>query len=873
MPPRAKKTTASSAGAITSSPEKKTAPLGRIGNTGLRQFAGVLFEEFLPQLMGRRAVQAYKEMSANDPIVGASFYAIDMGLRRVKWWTEPADDSPEALANKEFLDECKDDMSQTWPNFISEINTNLIYGWSWFEIMYKRREDGEDKFGNSASKFNDGKIGWRNFDPRSQDSLDRWEIDEDGDTIGMWQQIPNDYEIKLIPIRKSLLFRTISSKNSPEGKALTLGTSIPTIDGWKTMGDLRKGDRVFDEAGKVRHVVDTKTWKNRPVYRVHFSDGAFIDADANHQWVVQNQYERNHKSKGSIRTTQQISKKIKTGSGYSNYSIPWSDPVEYAKQNLLLNPWYLGLWLGDGTSRTADISCHVDDVEETVQLIEEAGYVTKVEVNGQSENGRLIRVYGDARLCLRALDLKLNKHIPQEYLHGSVDQRIALLSGLMDSDGTVDNDGRCEFVNVNMKLVEGVAELVRSLGVSAKISLRKRAGNSRQQDAYCVKFTPDTFVPFRLSRKISRCGTIRARTNHYIVAVEKLENQDTKCIEVDSPSHMFLAGESFVATHNSVLRNAYRPWYFKKRVEEIEGIGIERDLAGLPFAEVPAAMMGERATAADKSMVQSIFELVKNVRRDQLEGVVWPQEYDANGNKMYEFKLMSSGGTRQFSTDQTITRYEQRIAMTVLADFILLGNDSSGSFAIATSKTGLFQSSLSARLDEIRDVLNNYAIPRLFKLNGITDKFPRFVHDEVQKPSLTDLATLVAALAGAGAQLFPDTDLENHIRQEAQLPVRERSSDAVGHEDELRSQQLATQLLTQKAQQKMAQNPQAQPGGGAPRPFGKQPDTKPGAPTKITGPVKSKLPPQQRRNTAAVSAAGNVLKRRKVRVVRKAAKS
>lgn len=309
----------------------------------------------------------------------------------------------------------------------------------------------------------------------------------------------------------------------------------------------------------------------------------------------------------------------------------------------------------------------------------------------------------------------------------------------------------------------------------------------------------------------------------------------------------------------SILRNAYRPWYFKKRMEEIEGVGVERDLAGLPFAEVPAEMMRDDASDADKATLASIVEMVKNVRRDEQEGVVWPQSWDEHGNPQYQFKLMASGGSRQFNTSEILTRYDNRIALVILSDFILLGNDSStGSFAMATNKSGLFQSALSTWLDVVQDVLNNYAVPRLFRLNDIEGPYPQIRHDEVQKPSLADLATFVSALTGAGAQLFPDAELENHFRGLAQLPKREARREDKSDENELRDKQVEAQIAAAKEQ---IENP----GGQKPEPLGKDPNSRPGAPTKTTGRVKSKLPPQQRRRTKAVNAAENVSKKKVVR--------
>lgn len=510
------------------------------GRTGLQQVEGYIYEEFLPQLQGTRAVKIYREMSENDPIIGAVLFAIDMFMRRVKWRVQPAGEDAKSEADAKFLDECMDDMSMTWPDLISEVNTMLPYGWSYFEILYKRRVNKNRADGNAQSKFNDGKIGWRKFDPRAQDSLQNWDFaDDDSSLLGMWQRPAPTFELRYIPIGKALLFRTTSRKNNPEGR--------------------------------------------------------------------------------------------------------------------------------------------------------------------------------------------------------------------------------------------------------------------------------------------------------------------------------------------SVLRNAYRPWYFKKRIEEIEGIGIERDLAGLPFAEIPAKMLGANASDADKAMVQSIKTLVGNVRRDQQEGVIWPQDWDDKGNPQYTFKLLSSGGTRQFSTDQTITRYEQRMAMTVLADFILLGNDSSGSYALSTSKSGMFQASLSAWLDIIKDTINNYAVPRLFRLNGMDGPYPGIKYDPVQEPSLQDLAVYIAALAGAGAQLFPDTNLENYFRERANMPLREDKETDSGTEQDLRTQTLATQLATQQAQEKLAKQPPPVPGAPVPgqpapapgndpsKPLGKQPESVPGAPTKTTGKVRSKLPPSSRRNTAGVNASNNTL--------------
>ena len=154
----------------------------------------------------------------------------------------------------------------------------------------------------------------------------------------------------------------------------------------------------------------------------------------------------------------------------------------------------------------------------------------------------------------------------------------------------------------------------------------------------------------------------------------------------------------------SILRNAYRPWYFKRRIQEIEAIGIERDLAGLPVFY--AANDIDIWNAEDPEMVRlhsMLLRMVKNIRRDEYEGLVLPDGY--------RFELVSTGGTRQFDTNAIINRYDTKIAQTVLADFIMLGHEKVGSFALSSDKTELFSVAISSFLDIICETFNSQGIP------------------------------------------------------------------------------------------------------------------------------------------------------------------
>lgn len=453
-----------------------------IGVTGLKRTSGIIQEEYLRDLAGQNGVRIFKEMRDNDAIIGGIIFAITMFLRKVEWRVEPFSDDKADQEAADFVRDCMDDMSQAWPDFIDEVLTMLVFGWSYFEIVYKKRNGLDVKEG--SSKYTDGKIGWRKFAIRSQDTLHKWQFDDDGGIQAMIQQAPPEYDIVPIPIEKALLFRTSVHKNNPEGR--------------------------------------------------------------------------------------------------------------------------------------------------------------------------------------------------------------------------------------------------------------------------------------------------------------------------------------------SILRNAYRSWFYKKRVEETEGVGIERDLAGLPMVEVPAEYLSKAATADMKATVAAFRDLVRNVRRDEQEGIIFPVAFDEDGNKMFEFKLMAAGGSRTFDTSAVIERYDKRIAMVVLADFILLGQDAVGSYALSVSKTGMFQAALEAWMDSIASVLNTHAVPRLFKLNGMnTERLPQIEHDNVQAPTLEELGAFLSSLTGSGAGVFPDTELENVLRRRAGLPEKEdKDQDDIEEQNERKGTDVSTETPGGKPANQQQPPPEEAPAEG-----------------------------------------------------------
>ena len=447
-----------------------------LGKTGLKAHSGTLYEEFLPQLTGTRAVLKYKEMRDNSAIVGSMLFAVESLLRSVTWSVDPASESNEDLAAASFLGENQNDMSHTFEDFIAEVLSMLPFGWSYFEQVYKIRRGPDQSDARLKSKFSDGKIGWRKFGFRSQDTLYRWELQPDGGIAGMWQQPPaNQIDTKsliFLPISKCLLFRTTSHKNSPEGR--------------------------------------------------------------------------------------------------------------------------------------------------------------------------------------------------------------------------------------------------------------------------------------------------------------------------------------------SILRNAFRSYFMATKLEETEAIGLERDLAGMPVMWVPIELLAASKTAEAQSTYDLLRDIVTRVKRDEQEGMLLPLVYDDDKNELYKFELLSSGGKRSFDTGKIIQRYIQQIAMTILADFVLLGHESVGSFALSSDKTELFAVALGAWLDTIQGTINRYAVPTLFQLNPSfkIDQLPRFIHGDIESPNLTELATFIRDLSAAGAPLFPDVALENKLRDMADLPLIDpREREQMVAEQKQAQQDQAAQIGQQPTQQ------------------------------------------------------------------------
>jgi len=329
------------------------------------------------------------------------------------------------------------------------------------------------------------------------------------------------------------------------GKALALDTPLPTPGGWTTMGEVQVGDCLLGADGRpARVVAATEVMTRRPCFEVEFSDGTVIVADAGHQWRT---------TTSEVVTTAELAAALRApADGRGRPAVAAAAPAELPAQDLPFPPYALGAWLGCG--RVGEARITTGDPE--IALAIEADEIEAVAVPGQDRCYaiRLAAPDGDtgqgaARAVLSGLGVLGDKHIPSPYLRASQAQRRALLAGLLDADGHVDRAGTVQLTVTGRRLAADTLELILSLGYRARMTAAADAAA-----CYTVAFTPGDKV-FWLTRKLARQTTaVRPEARGRLVTdVRPVPSVPVRCVQVDNADHMYLAGPTWIPTHNSTL--------------------------------------------------------------------------------------------------------------------------------------------------------------------------------------------------------------------------------------------------------------------------------------------------------------------------------
>ena len=380
------------------------------------------------------------------------------------------------------------------------------------------------------------------------------------------------------------------------GKQLSLDTPIPTPTGFSTMGKIQPGDLVFSDTGKACRVVAKSGIDfTEQAYRIVFKDGEVIEAGENHQWAGEYTW---GKKRAAVMTTRQLYELPKDGNSF-RFRIAVAGCASYPEAELPVDPYLMGYWLGNGNAVKPEITVKTGDIPEVLKNIQMHHTVS----NAWSNTGDSVvfRIPCLKKVLVRSFH---DKVIPMTYLHSSKEQRLRLLQGLMDSDGTIsDRKGQAIYTSAERVLSESVSELLWSLGIKNAISKEvstQRADWSKPsrecgrvetgETIYNVKFTAfnDTKIA-GLSRKqeraVSRDPSTRSHYR-YIDRIEPIENRGMQCIQVDSPSHQYLVGHSYLPTHNSELAAAVALYMLCADGEqraEVYGCAADRDQSSLVF--------------------------------------------------------------------------------------------------------------------------------------------------------------------------------------------------------------------------------------------------------------------------------------------------
>lgn len=365
--------------------------------------------------------------------------------------------------------------------------------------------------------------------------------------------------------------RVVLLSSRQAGKALDINTPIPTLNGYIKMGDLKDGDQIYDENGNICTILKAhEIYYNHDCYEITFDSGEKIIADKDHLWCTQTKKERRQKIINSIKTTEEIFQTLhEYNSKEPNHRIIKSKGLQGLKKDLIIDPYILGVWLGDGHSAGSRISVGKQDIDEISKLLNQDYFTIKNDGHGNfnySINGENKKHATDCfKKQLNRLNLLNNKHIPKDYLLSSFEQRLEILRGLMDTDGYVSKKGKCDITSSNAVLANDIITLITSLGFKTNIKV-KTFTNINHKPSTRIIFTPNIPV-FKLQRKLDR-QLLKKQTPsynrlnfNYIQDIKKVASVPVRCITVDSPNSLYLCGKTHIITHNTTLVTIFALWF------------------------------------------------------------------------------------------------------------------------------------------------------------------------------------------------------------------------------------------------------------------------------------------------------------------------
>lgn len=353
-------------------------------------------------------------------------------------------------------------------------------------------------------------------------------------------------------------------------EALEENELVYTEEGSVKIKDIQIGDFIFDDQGVLTKILEKNRFENEDLCRITLSDGREIVSTSNHIWYVFNTVKNIYEEKTTVEL---LSKYYYNKQGYKSliYSIPNNKSLEYTIKNLKIDPYLLGLWLGDGNSSSCLYFTNID--QDIIDYLEFESEIQGLNFRKLDSKHYTLGGFGKGKQTdlskeFNKFNLINNKHIPDIYLRSSFMQRLELLQGLMDTDGSCSKDGGLEFSTVYPRLAESFYTLVRSLGIS--ISRSEKIGSYKDKDRNKIncklvyRFSLFTELPiFKLQRKLdnmNKSSNLKKKAyleRSTISKIEKVGKGTAYCIKVDNESKLFLT-TNFTVTHNCGKGNFLR---------------------------------------------------------------------------------------------------------------------------------------------------------------------------------------------------------------------------------------------------------------------------------------------------------------------------
>jgi len=373
--------------------------------------------------------------------------------------------------------------------------------------------------------------------------------------------------------REAVAFASIrgSSLNAYQvgvGKANLMTSDILTPKGWVKMKDIKVGMEVISKAGKPTKVLKVFPQGVMPAYRVTMSDGSFTEVTGDHFWTVQNLWDR-HTGEWRLMTTLEMAKRLYNQRNDRIYSIPMVEPVQFEHKDVPFDPYLLGALLGDG-GLTGDVSFSNPEIEvqdKIRKIVESAGLLFTPEKGHpdkdfritKGNNGKIRNHIFDSLKGMGLMGKKsIDKFIPEIYLYNSVEVRLALLQGIMDTDGYVNKNGHCtQICTSSLMLAKNIVELVRSFGGTVNENIKHpkytyKGELKEGHEAYVLTIClPGNIIPFTTKKHLDR---FKPKTKYkpvrFINSIEPIGKHEAQCIRVENPDHLYVCDE-YIVTHNT----------------------------------------------------------------------------------------------------------------------------------------------------------------------------------------------------------------------------------------------------------------------------------------------------------------------------------